>query len=49
MWLDTTCIIQLDTEVDILAEVPEHCLVQMDAVADGPAICTWTLYFNITM
>ena len=35
VWLDTTCIIQLDTEADGLAEVAEHCLVKMDAVADG--------------
>ena len=56
VWLDTTCIVQMDSVADRLAictctlyfNVIIH-LVQMDDVADGLAICMWTLYFNVTM
>ena len=27
----------------------DTCIVQMDAVEDGIAACTWTLYFNVTV
>ena len=47
--LDITCIIQLDTAADGLAGVAQHHLVQMDALANGLAICTLTLYFYVTM
>ena len=36
-------------QMDLLVWLETTCIVQMDAVADRLVICTWTLYFNVTI